>query len=254
MGWIYLAESAESHSPWLPGCVQSPTVKTTNTLNLYSYHGWLAGIFQQHQSGTTLEPSVFNHLLVPSILSTQVFPARTSVLQVIERAWQESGQDYFSKSYDYVAKFDQASFSWKTSQLSLFEGLTEFSWSSLRWGMIVDGRLYQPQKLAPRTYENDGSYLPTPTASNYGKNVGRKSDGITPSGRDRWSLTVRARRGDLPNHPKGKLNPAWIEQAMGYPLQWTAIEDWATQWFLSKRVRRSKDFSLLKTKIEDTNQ
>jgi hypothetical protein len=81
----------------------------------------------------------------------------------MEQAWAASEADYFSKSYDYVAKFDRNSFSWKTSQLSLFEGLTKFCWSSLRWGMIVDGRLYQPQKLVPRTCENGGSYLPTPT-------------------------------------------------------------------------------------------
>jgi len=136
-------------------------------------------------------------------------------------------------------KFDRDSFSWKTSQLSLFGGLIEFSWNSLRWGMILDGLLYQPQKLEPSIFENDGSYLPTPTASDYGKNVGRKQDN-TPSGRSRYSLTYRARRGELPNHPRGKLNPVWIEQAMGYPSRWTEIEPWAMQWFRPKREKRLK--------------
>ena len=37
----------------------------------------------------------------------------------------------------------------------------------------------------------------------------------------------------------GQLNPTWVEWLMGYPLEWTALEDWATQWFRSKRKSRS---------------
>ena len=38
----------------------------------------------------------------------------------------------------------------------------------------------------------------------------------------------------------GKLNPVWVEWLMGYRKEWTALEPWAMQWFLSKRKRRSK--------------
>lgn len=47
--------------------------------------------------------------------------------------------------------------------------------------------------------------------------------------------TVQERTGQ-----SGSLNPTWVEWLMGYPLGWTALKDWATQWFRSKRGKRSK--------------
>lgn len=43
----------------------------------------------------------------------------------------------------------------------------------------------------------------------------------------------------LPAAVGGQLNPTWVEWLMGYPLGWTALEGWATQWFLRKRAKRS---------------
>ena len=40
---------------------------------------------------------------------------------------------------------------------------------------------------------------------------------------------------------RGPLNPKWIEWIMGYPLEWTALNPWAMQWFQSKRGKRLKD-------------
>jgi hypothetical protein len=103
-----------------------------------------------------------------SILSAEAFRshAKTLALQELERDWKESEAVFSLKSSDLQVSFDPDSFSWKTSQLSLFGGLTEFVWSSLRWGMIVDGRLFQPPALEPVTDAKDGSCLPMiPTAS-----------------------------------------------------------------------------------------
>jgi len=240
MAWIYLAESAGFTSAYLHGYPQPLIVRQTHTARESFCREWHRGKSERLQYGMTLEPlnaPTWNEL--PLTLSSEDSRARTLALQELEKAWEESEVDYSLKSSDWLASFDLSSFSWKTSQLSLFEGLIEFSWSSLRSGTIVDGRLYQPQRLEPSIFVNDGSFLPTPTACDYGKNVGRKSDGITPSGRDRWSITVRAKRGELPGHPKGKLHPEWIEQAMGYPVRWTELEDWAIAWFRFKRVKRS---------------
>ena len=38
----------------------------------------------------------------------------------------------------------------------------------------------------------------------------------------------------------GKLNPQWVEWLMGYRTGYTDLEPWATDWFLSKRAKRSK--------------
>ena len=36
------------------------------------------------------------------------------------------------------------------------------------------------------------------------------------------------------------LNPQFVEFLMGYPIGHTELEDWAIQWFLSKRKKHSK--------------
>lgn len=44
---------------------------------------------------------------------------------------------------------------------------------------------------------------------------------------------------DLPTRAGGQLNPNWVEWLMGYPLGWTVLEDWATQWYRPKRAKPS---------------
>jgi hypothetical protein len=162
------------------------------------------------------------------------------VLQELASAWEASEADFLTTSQGLSAKQTRALYFSKTSQQLELVASMASSKHLPSSGMIVDGRLYQPQKLVPSTFANDGSYLPTPTASDYGKNNGRNTRDPEKS-RDRWSLTVRARRGNLPHHPPGRLNPEWIEQAMGYPIAWTELKPWAMQWFRSKQKRRLID-------------
>jgi hypothetical protein len=124
-------------------------VNVSDTLNPFYFAGCNQASCLLRRFGTTFELSSANSYL-SSTSYREDFHARTSALQELERAWKEADQAYFSKSFASLASFDPDSFSWRTSQLSLFGGLTEFSWSSLRWGSIVDGRLYQPQKWEPR--------------------------------------------------------------------------------------------------------
>lgn len=202
--------------------------------------------------------------------SMEVFRARTSALLELERAWRASAVVSFSRSLDSLASYDPASFSWKTSQLSLFGGSTEFSWSSLRWGMTVGGRLSQPLRWEPHTYASGGSYLPTPMAQEYGSNKGGGSGRV---GKVRSSLSQMARknlwptptaseaseasRGDSNSERRrkspsltsvanieggtknGLLRPEFVEWLMGYPTGWTVLGDLETQWFRSKPEKLS---------------
>jgi hypothetical protein len=300
MAWIYLAESADSPLPSRPGCVLSPTVKVTDTLSLSCFPGWQAVICLMPQSGTTCE-LCHQRRFLSSTSSTADSLARTSALQELEKAWAEVDRDYSSKLSASLANFDPDSSSWKTSQLSLFEDSTRFSWNSLRWGSIVDGRLYQPQKWAPRTFAKDSGFLPTPAASEYGSSNNGTRDGVTEYRlKGKPSLSTMARRiptpwasdgekggpnqnlhgepslaalavrmptpcsrdgkdGLTPNRHgrhspsvavavavaesghRGYLNPRFVEVMMGYPIGWTALEDWATQWLLKVRGKRSCD-------------
>jgi hypothetical protein len=177
MAWIFSAESEESLLPSRPGCVLSPIVKKIGTLKPFSCHECKRGILHTLRSGTWWK--LCPHTICQKSTSFTVgSPARTSALQELERAWREADPDSFTNYSALLASAAPDSSSWKTYQLSLFEGLTEYSWDSMRWGMMRDGQLSQPQRWVPRTCESDGSFLPTPMANEGGTNNNGTRDGV----------------------------------------------------------------------------
>ncbi len=266
MAWIYLVESEGSVSHSANGVLQSPIVKTTDMLKLCCCREWLMGDWQELQSGTTLHRSEGPCYQLPSTSSTAASPAKTSVLQVVESAWVESEADYSSTSQGLSVKQTRDLYFSKTSQqLELVASIVSCKHLPSS-GMIVGGQLYRPQKLVPSTFASDGSYLPTPTASDYGKNNGRNSKDPMKS-RDQYSLSMLWKKGLIPtitvsqktydrqknghitkslsklwSETTGtKLPPSFSEMIMGYQIGWTAINVSVTQLFQSKRKLRSKD-------------
>lgn len=256
MAWIYLAELVESVSLSKSGCDQSPIVRTTDTLKQCFYHVWDKDNCQQRQSGMTLErlgaEISWTEAPVPLTSLSADFHARTFLVQELERVWRATEADFSLSSSDSFAIYDHDSFSWKTCQLSLFEDLSGFSWSSLRWGMTRAGRLYQPQNLEPVICDNAGSSLPTPTAKEGGTNKSRSPNAAvrpqlstvaktlpTPMARD-WKGSGGKNRNsvDLPRTMGGPLNPQFVEELMGYPIGWTESADWAMQWYRCKQEKR----------------
>jgi hypothetical protein len=229
MAWIFLAASEGSPWRWHPGSDQSPTVRTTDTLRRFYCHECETGACQSPPSGTTCgrcaEP-----IFPRWTLSAAVSPARTSALQALELAWRASEAGLYLNSSASLASADHASSSWRTFQLSLFGGSTAFSWSSMRWGLMRDGRLYQPQKWEPRTCESESGFWPTPKARDWkegghASEMKRNDPGVPSIYRETY----------------GERMPAtWPEWMMGYDRGHTALEDWATQWFRSLRASRSK--------------
>jgi hypothetical protein len=267
MAWIYLAGAECSLSDFPHGSDLSHIVKSTSMPKRFSCLGCKTAYFLAPQSGMTCPHCGRMICTSPLTSSVEDSPARTSALQVMVSDWEEADQAYFSRSFDSLAVFDPDSFSWKTSQLSLFGGLTAFCWSSLRWGTIVDGRLYQPEKWDLRTCENAGSYLPTPTASPAGTN-GKKwnevtqkwdldpklslnmmatryplptpcardgKDGVTPNQGSRNSASVAVAVAQAGHH--GYLNPQFVEVMMGMPIGWTRLSAWAMA-FLRKSIEK----------------
>lgn len=233
MAWIFLAASAGSASHSSPGCEPSPIVKTIDTLSLFCCLECGGVTWTERPSVMTCE-----RCDSPTWLGwtsyLEASHAKTSVSLEMEQAWEASGRDFSSKSSDYVAIFDRDSFSWKTSQLSLFGGSTEFSWSSLRSGMTVGGRLYQPPNLEPRTCASGGGYWPTPVARDW-KGQGMSKERRETRKPDNLCSAVKALDG------RGTLNPTWVEWLMGYPKEWTALDASVTPWFRGKRAKHSSD-------------
>lgn len=260
MAWIYSLASVEFHSPSYRGLGQQLIVKTINLPKQYFSQECVMENYHQLLYGTMLQLLKLNTFPNQLTSSTEDFHAKTSALQELELAWKESEADCFLKSSDYLGNYDQHSCSWKMSQLSLFEASSPFAQSSLRFGMIVDGRLYQPLKWEPHTLENDGSYLPTPTTIEGGRNksasagakirpslgmMARKNLWPTPCARD-WkdngkSPSELARNSlALSSAVGGKLNPQFVEWLMGYNTDHTELNHLGMQWFQCKQEKHSE--------------
>jgi hypothetical protein len=173
MAWIFLAELVESDLDSANGLEQSPIVSKTDMHKAFYCPVCDQVTLIKRLSGTMLKHSKAK-CCQESTLSSEDSPAKTLALPALEKVWTESEADCSFKSCDWLASFDLDSFSWKTSQLSLLEDSNKLQWNSLRWGSIVDGRLYQPQRLEPHTREIDGSLWPTPIADD-ANNVTRDS-------------------------------------------------------------------------------
>lgn len=256
MAWIYLAalEDCQSHSQ--NGLEQSPIVKETDTLNLCCCRECYLMTSTELLSGTTLH-RLEGPCYQQSISSMEDFPARTLALQEMELGWVVSEVDFFTTSKGLSEKQTRDLYFSKTSrQLELVASTVSRSHLP-RSGMIVGGRLFQPQRLAPVTLEKDGSYLPTPCAKNGGYNKGGGSGRV---GKIRPSLETMARANLWPtptvhgNYNRvgaskhsgmglatavgGALSPMWTEWLMGYSIGWTELNASVTQWYRSKRKQR----------------
>ena len=126
---------------------------------------------------------------------TVALPAKTSALPVMVRAWEASEADLCLKPYASLASADLESSCWRTSQGSLFGGLTKFCWDSMRSGMMRGGLLFQPKKWEPRSSERDCSSWPRPVASDTGTWNNRS---LSEGAKDRPSLGLIAKRWPRP--------------------------------------------------------
>ncbi len=160
-------------------------------------------------------------------------PARISVLQDMEKDWEEKKVVWFTKYSDYPDKSAPPSFSWKMSQQLQPEVVWHWSKKLPKYGMIVDGVLYPLPALEHHTEEKDGFYLPTPKASD-----SKRVDSPCERRRNSPDLTATL---NMKYQTKGKkIHPHFIEWMMMYPLGWTELKPWAMQWFQSKRKKPSK--------------
>ncbi len=102
------------------------------------------------------------------------------------------------------------------------------------------------RQLWPTPRASDGSHG-GPNQSLKGKPALASAIFRTPNASD-WKNRSKRNPGQqihLQTQVGGQLSPMWVEWLMGYPIAWTELKDWATQWFLSRRKRRLKGLSAL---------
>ena len=101
-------------------------------------------------------------------------PARTSASPGRAQASKANAAAYGQSTPELLAKFDLDTSSWRTSQLCLDGGLTEFSETWPRSGLMRNGIAYQLPPLVRLTGETDSGLWHTPRAI-YGEHSGMKS-------------------------------------------------------------------------------
>ena len=204
----------------------------------------------------TYERSLPQH---ESMFSLEASHARTSVQLVNVPGLQASAADYGLSSPVSFASFDPDTCSWRTSQGSFLEGWAEFSATWPMSGMTRSGIAYRRRPSAPRIFEPESSFWPTPVADGDRETVYAQGGiplGVaarrwpTPTARD--SRTLRGaqdrKRDGGPSlaqtmlndgHSDGRLNPTWVEWLMGFPTGWTDCADSGTP--LSPRSQSGSD-------------
>jgi hypothetical protein len=94
------------------------------------------------------------------------FHVKTSVLVEKEMASKAKEVPCGTKWRGWLAKYDLNTSLWKTPQSSLFGEEPESLETLPRWGMTVNGLLWEQPMLAPHTNATESGFLlPTPTAS-----------------------------------------------------------------------------------------
>ena len=164
MVWIYLAESAGSLSLLKNGLDPYVTVKLTDFANPFCSHGSVITSFITPPFGTISEVCIPGHLLKLTS-SMEASHVKTLALQEMEKAWQESEADCFTRSLDCVARLSHDSSFWKMYLPLLPEAEQKWSEKLPRWGMIVAGALYPLHPLERYIGAKGGSYWPTPTST-----------------------------------------------------------------------------------------
>jgi len=150
----------------------------------------------------------------------------------------ERGQDCRGSDQDCgprwpgsLAKYNPASYSWKTRQLSLVGGLMSYSETLPRWGLMHGGEFWGLEVVVDQ-WNASGFGLPGPT-----KSMGKRGWGISNTGRARYSEELQANARAFGYKP----HPSVLEWSMGWIPTWTRLRPLATdkfqQWFDSHGKR-----------------
>ena len=172
---IFLQERAEASFP--TSCLDTaPSVpsKSKTTQDESCWSGSLTDAYLRFLSGTTLKPfqsaiptleATSNGSLSGAIpwLSQVDFPAKTYRSPVKAPALPENDQDSGKNLPGLLAKYDPATHSLKTAQLSLLEDSMSSSVTLPRSGWMRSGRLYPQPRLVLPIEESASGYWRTPT-------------------------------------------------------------------------------------------
>lgn len=169
------------------------------------------------------------------------FHARTSAFQVRATDLTVSEVGCGPKWQGSFAKYNPDSCSWKTHQLSLVEGLDEFSETWPKWGSMRNGECWELTTPGLRTCATDYGLWPTPCASDSSDRKASPRPHLTKNGTikhigksgvmSQIRLSQAVKHFAAPEDTDGPLNPSWTEWLMGWPIGQTDLKPLETAKF-----------------------
>ncbi len=188
---------------------------------------------------TTSEPSQpigSEQMELPGLMSSQADSlAKTYLSQADARASKVQGADYGPKSPAWLANFDPASSSWRTSQICLValannqgNGLAEFSETWPRSGMMRSGTAYQLPLSELHILATGYGLWPTPNKSNGFApfsmlTMKRKALGQSRPSGAKMGFDLKWEPRAVPYLVDGWINPILSEWLMGFPIGHTDL-------------------------------
>lgn len=233
MSYTYLLEQGEVSSA---ECFSDIPVSVLLKLNLtpepFCFNGNETESCPSSQFGTTSAPLTEPRGEARLTSCVEGSRAKTSVQPERAKESTENGLDCGPRWPGSFARYNPSTHSWRTAQCSLFGGLTEFSETWPRWGMMQDGECLELVTPVRFTNAKEYGYWPTPMKNVAGKSP--KTLAMVEDGKCQMTLDrALAIRGDGVGLP----NPEWVEWLMGWPMGWTDMRHLETakfrQWLRS---------------------
>ena len=177
---------------------QSVQLSGSNTPQAYCAPDKMTGFSRLSRFGMTYKPLMESRGEELLTLYREGFHARTLVQPEKAQELQETDPQCGNTWLGLLGRYNQDTHSWKTAQCSLFEDL-ELLWETFpKWGMTVNGELYQLPALVQGIRETEFGLSPTPPPPRQLANTqvfGQPSCNITPHNRSKRDVERQFRRG-----------------------------------------------------------
>jgi hypothetical protein len=252
MSWLYSRALVEEYS----GVTSSdgePSAPLNGNLTQLAYlpPDKMTAFSRLSRFGMTFKPLTADRGEALLTLYLADFRAKTSASQERGLDLMGSAQGCGEKWRGSSARYDPDSRSWKTHQFSLLGGLTEFSETWPRWGLMRNGELFPQQTLVPPTGETESGLWQTPVADD---SVNRKKGKWNSRGEPKLSAQVLwptptatflgpATGEKLAQRIKNRKRPSFLSEAIVWPTP-TTSEAKSDTLNIQNRINKGKQIML----------
>ena len=220
MSWHYLrVQVEESLQDICSGGELCVPLKSKITHAEFYCNGKLMDSYLNSLSGTTFVHSMESLGEEKSMLSQEDSLAKTCQPQEKAQDLMASDQDSGRKWQGSFAKYNPDTHSLRTPQCLLFEDSTEFCAILPKWGLMLDGELWEQQTLVQNTKGIESGLSLTPPPPDNWPTPTTPSGGGNCGGSGAYKNAIKNG-----THIPHSINPNLYEWLMGWPTGWTDLK------------------------------